>query len=102
MIRLSLVIPTHNRAAQLVGALRSVVRQTLDPAVWECVAVDNASTDDTAARFAAFASEHPAFNLRMVHEPEPGVSHARNRGLHEARAVTYKHLRAHETSQDIV
>lgn len=86
MIRLSLIIPTHNRAEQLVAALRSVVRQTLDPAVWECVVVDNASTDDTAACFAAFAAEHPGFGLRMVHEPEAGVSHARNRGLREARA----------------
>ena len=86
MIRLSLVIPTHNRSAQLIEALRSVVRQTLDPAAWECVVVDNASTDDTAARFEAFAAEHPQFGLRRVFEPEPGVSHARNRGLHEARA----------------
>ncbi|MDE6711563.1 MAG: glycosyltransferase, partial [Alistipes sp.] len=50
------------------------------------VVVDNASTDDTAARFAAFAAAHPQFDLRMVHEPQPGVSHARNRGLREARA----------------
>lgn len=86
MIRLSLVIPTHNRAEQLLAALRSVVRQTADPASWECLVVNNASTDDTAERFAAFAAEHPGFDLRMVFEPEPGVSHARNRGLQEARA----------------
>nr|WP_290016220.1 glycosyltransferase [uncultured Alistipes sp.] len=86
MIRLSLVIPTHNRAEQLLVALRSVVRQSADPASWECVVVNNASTDDTEERFAAFAAEHPGINLRMVFEPEPGVSHARNRGLSEARA----------------
>lgn len=86
MIRLSLVIPTHNRAEQLLVALRSVVRQSADPASWECVVVNNASTDDTEERFAAFAAEHAGINLRMVFEPEPGVSHARNRGLSEARA----------------
>lgn len=86
MIRLSLIIPTHNRAPQLLAALESVVRQSADPAAWECVVVNNASTDDTAERFAAFAAARPGFNLRMVFEPEPGVSHARNRGLKEARA----------------
>lgn len=87
MIRLSLIIPTHNRAEQLLEALRSVARQTADPAEWECVVVDNASTDDTAERFAAFAAEHPELDLRRVYEAEPGVSHARNRGLREARAA---------------
>lgn len=86
MIRISLIIPTHNRAASLLRLLGSVVRQTADPALWECVVVDNASTDDTAARFAAFAAAHPQLDLRMVYEPQPGVSHARNRGLREARA----------------
>ncbi len=86
MIRLSLIIPTHNRARQLLEALRSVVRQTADPALWECLVVNNASTDDTEERFAAFAAEHPEFDLRMVSEPCPGVSHARNRGVREARA----------------
>ena len=55
MIRLSLVIPTHNRAAQLVAALESVVRQDLPPHVWECVVVNNNSTDDTVMRFEEFA-----------------------------------------------
>ncbi len=87
MIRLSLLIPTHNRAASLLRLLSSVARQTADPAVWECVVVDNASTDDTAAQFAAFAAQHPALNLRMVYEARPGVSHARNRSLQEAQAA---------------
>ncbi|MDE5694568.1 MAG: glycosyltransferase, partial [Alistipes sp.] len=68
MIRLSLIIPTHNRSRQLLEALRSVVGQTADPALWECLVVNNASTDDTEERFAAFAAEHPEFDLRMVSE----------------------------------
>ena len=86
MIRISLIIPTHNRAASLLRLLGSVARQTADPALWECLVVDNASTDDTAARFAAFAAAHPQLGLRMVREPQPGVSHARNCGVREARA----------------
>ena len=44
MLRLTLLIPTHNRSRELLRALESVARQELDPALWECVVVDNAST----------------------------------------------------------
>lgn len=86
MILLSLIIPTHNRAAQLLAALESVVRQDLPAAEWECVVVNNCSSDDTAQRFAAFAAAHPSHNLRLVEEPRAGVSYARNRGVEEALA----------------
>ena len=83
MIRISLVIPTHNRAAQLVAALESVVRQDLPRDEWECVVVDNNSTDDTAARFEEFLSAHPGLPLRRVSETRQGLSWARNRGIAE-------------------
>lgn len=86
MIRLSLIIPTHNRAEQLIGALQSVVGQDMPPAEWECLVVNNNSTDDTESRFAAFAALHPACNLRLVNETGPGVSYARNRGIAETSA----------------
>lgn len=87
MIRITLVIPTYNRAAQLVAALESVVRQDLPCGEWECVVVDNNSPDDTLARFAQFAALHRNRNLRIVTEPRQGVSYARNRGLAEAQGV---------------
>lgn len=83
MIRLSLIIATYNRSVSLLAALESVVRQDADPAVWECVVVNNNSKDDTEARFAEFAVRYPALNLRMVHEMQQGLSHARNRGIAE-------------------
>lgn len=82
--RLTLLIPTFNRSKELLRALRSVAEQRLDPALWECVVVDNASTDDTAKVVEQFAAEHPALHIRRVYEPTAGVSHARNRGLREA------------------
>ena len=72
MIRLSLIIATYNRSAALVEALRSVVRQDFPAAEWECIVVNNNSQDDTLARFEAFATEHPAINLRIVTEPGRG------------------------------
>lgn len=84
MFRLTLIIPTYNRSCELLRALDSVAAQSLDPALWECIVVDNASTDDTAEAVARFAAEHPTLHIRRVYEPKAGVSHARNRGLREA------------------
>ena len=83
MIRISLIIPTFNRSSQLIRALESVVEQDLPRDEWECVVVDNHSTDDTPQRFAIFAEEHPDCQLRMILEPTSGVSYARNRGVHQ-------------------
>ena len=86
MIRLSLIIPTHNRSERLIAALESVIRQDLPAADWECVVVSNNSTDDTVARFGDFAARYPGLNLRLVTEGGPGVSYARNRGIAETSA----------------
>lgn len=61
--------------------LESVVRQNASPEEWECVVVNNNSTDSTAADFAVFADTHRRFNLRMVDEPKQGLSNARNCGI---------------------
>lgn len=84
MYRITLVIPTYNRAASLMRALESVARQTLDPALWECLIVDNASTDHTAEAVTLFAAKHPTLHIRLVREEQQGVAHARNRALQEA------------------
>ena len=85
MLRLSLLVATYNRSASLLGALEAVAGQRADPAVWECVVVDNNSEDDTAACVEAFRQAHPGLNLRLVRESRQGLSHARNRGIAESR-----------------
>lgn len=84
MLRLSLIISTYNRSDLLIGALQSVVQQSADPQLWECIVVNNNSTDDTLARFEEFAAKHPDFNLRIVTETTQGLSYARNRGIRES------------------
>ncbi len=83
-ISISLVIATYNRSAELMDTLGSVARQTFRPECWECIVVDNRSTDDTAARVAAFAREHPELNLRRICEQRQGLSFARNAGIEAA------------------
>ena len=84
MIRLSIVIATYNRATLLLDALKSVIRQSAPAQEWECVVVNNNSSDNTSERFAEFAGEHPEYNLRLVDEPNQGLSYARNRGIRES------------------
>ena len=85
MIRISLIIATYNRSAALLQALESVVTQSLKSSEWECVVVNNHSTDNTTEAFHAFATHYPELNLRLVEEPKQGLSHARNCGIQVAQ-----------------
>jgi glycosyltransferase involved in cell wall biosynthesis len=81
-VRISAVIPTHNRARYLPLALRSLADQRLAAAEYEIVVVDNLSTDATREIVAGFGLGE---RLHYVHEPVLGLSHARNAGWREAR-----------------
>ena len=83
-MELSIVISTYNNAASLERALKSVAMQDADKSIWECVVVNNNSSDNTSECFAEFASGHPEYNLRIVDEPNQGLSYARNRGIRES------------------
>lgn len=84
-MELSIIISTYNNAASLVRTLASVAKQNADKNIWECVVVNNNSTDDTAERVAAFAKEHSDVTIRLVDEPQQGLSYARNRGITESK-----------------
>ena len=75
-MRLSVVIPARNEEAYIAGAVKSVLEQ--DPPPDEVIVVDNGSKDQTAEQAAAAGA-------RVVREPRPGVHHARQRGLIEAK-----------------
>jgi len=70
----SVVIPAFNAAAFLPKAIESALDQSLPPA--EVIVVDDGSTDGTAAVMASFGSR-----ICCAHQPNRGVSAARNAGL---------------------
>jgi glycosyltransferase involved in cell wall biosynthesis len=72
--RVSVVVPTFNRAGLLGRALRSVFGQTR-PAD-EVIVVDDGSTDDTGERV---QRDFPG--VRYLRQDQRGVSAARNRGV---------------------
>lgn len=81
MIRLSLIIATYNRSRQLLLTLRSVAEQSAPPELWECVVVDNNSTDNTRDMVKAFSAGRPRLNVKLVREYQQGLSYARNCGI---------------------
>jgi len=80
---LSLVVCTRNRRARLT-ALLDGLRDQRAPVAWEVLVVDNASDDGTAEAVERQVGDFPV-PLRLAREPRWGISHARNRGLDEAR-----------------
>lgn len=79
---MSVVVPTRDRTQWLEICMPSLVDQ--DYPNYEILIVDNAPSDDSTARFIQDNyGDDP--RVRYIMEPRPGTSHARNRGLAEAR-----------------
>ena len=77
----SVVVPTHDYAVYLPAALESIRLQTFTD--WECVVVDDGSTDDTQDVLSQVAAaDH---RIRILSQPQRGLSAARNQGLRLAR-----------------
>jgi glycosyltransferase involved in cell wall biosynthesis len=77
-MKVSVVIPTYNRAHSVVDAISSVLAQRHGDL--ELIVVDDGSTDDTAARVAAIRDRR----LHYVRGRHEGVSAARNLGVKRA------------------
>jgi len=79
----TVVVPSWNRPAGLARALEALARQRVAGVDWEVVVVASAA-DPVAHRVVADA-DRPG--VRVVDEPRPGASNARNRGLSVSRRV---------------
>jgi glycosyltransferase involved in cell wall biosynthesis len=75
-MKVSVIIPTYNRAYILPEAIESVLRQTYSN--FELIVVDDGSTDETAKTVERFCDPH----IRFVRRPRNGgVAAAKNTGL---------------------
>jgi glycosyltransferase involved in cell wall biosynthesis len=83
-MRVTVMIPTQRRPHGLSVAVRSVFAQDgVDFAALELIVVDNDQVASAQAAVAELADEAP-FPIHYVHEPRPGVAHARNAGMAKA------------------
>ncbi|MFA9217377.1 MAG: glycosyltransferase family 2 protein [Sphingomonadaceae bacterium] len=80
---ISLIVPTFNGATYIGDCLQHVVAQM--QADHELVIVDDGSTDATLDIVRAVQAAHPQLTIRLVEQPNQGISQARNTGLQQAR-----------------
>ena len=78
----SIVICTFNRCDLLSHCLETIEALDYPRHAFETLIIDNNSSDDTERIATEFSSRNS--NARYVFEPAQGLSHARNRGAHEA------------------
>jgi glycosyltransferase involved in cell wall biosynthesis len=81
MAVVSVVMPAYNAARYIEAAIDSVLRQTFRDL--ELLVVDDGSTDTTAAIAEAARARDP--RVRVILQPNGGVSKARNAAMREAR-----------------
>jgi glycosyltransferase involved in cell wall biosynthesis len=77
-MKISVIIPTYNRAPFLPHAIRSLQRQSGDFTL-DMLVVDDGSSDGTDALLAGISATEP--RLRHVRQENAGVAAARNTGL---------------------
>ena len=79
-MKISIIIPTYKRSHLLTKTLISVQEQTYED--WECIIVDDGSTDDTQKIVKEFCDLDHRFSLhnRPVSKPK-GANSCRNYGL---------------------
>ena len=91
--KVSVIIPCYNQAAYLPKAVASLQAQTLDG--WECLVVDDGSTDNTAEVVTNIALKEP--RVRLVQKLNGGSASARDLGLQQAQGKYLQFLDADDT-----
>ena len=76
--RISVVIPLYNKETYIVRAVESALSQ--GAAVHEVIVVDDGSTDNGPAQLASLGDAR----VRLIRQPNSGVSAARNAGIEAA------------------
>lgn len=73
----SVIIPVYNRDKWIKKAINSVLRQDYNP--FELIVVDDGSTDETSEILSSYGRR-----IKIIQQPNSGVSAARNRGADAA------------------
>src|SRR5688572_14013236 len=77
---ISVIVTCYNYAPYVAECLTSIAQQTFTD--WECLVVDDGSTDDSKTRILSFVEKDPRF--QYIWQENGNVSRARNNGLNRA------------------
>ncbi len=78
---ISVIVPCYNQSLYIKDCLLSVKKQSYEN--WECVIVDDGSTDESVAIIEDFIKNEPRFNLIM--QQNMGVCIARNNAINKSK-----------------
>lgn len=79
-MRFSVIMPVYNRESCVANAIMSVVEQRFDD--WELIVVDDGSKDNTREVCQKFSEDEA--RIKVLTQPNKGVSAARNAGMDAA------------------
>ena len=80
---ISIIIPVYNVKLYLDNCIQSVIQQSYTD--FECILVDDGSTDGSSEYVTNRAEKNN--RIIIVHQPNGGVSSARNKGLDKQRRI---------------
>ena len=89
-MKVSVIIPCYNQAKFLPKAIASLQAQTLEE--WECIVVDDGSTDNTAEVVSNISLREP--RVRFLQKANGGSASARDMGLQQAQGEYIQFLDA--------
>jgi glycosyltransferase involved in cell wall biosynthesis len=78
---ISVIVPMYNAERHIAMTLASALTQTHRDI--EVIVIDDGSSDESAAIVETIAAEDG--RIRLIHQPNRGVAHARNLGISQAR-----------------
>ena len=90
-MKYSVVIPVYNKKSSIQATIQSVLAQTLRD--YEVIVVNDGSTDDSLS----VARSFEARGVRVIDQPNQGVSVARNTGILAAEGEYISFLDADDT-----
>ena len=91
--KVSIIVTCYNQANCIAQTLASVLSQTYEN--WECIIVDDGSTDDSAKVISDFIKDDKRFHYN--YQSNAGVSKARNAGFATAKGSYINFLDGDDT-----
>ena len=81
-MKISVIVPTHNRATTLRNTLAALDAQTLPRDEFEVIVVDDGSDEDNRERIRRYRAD---YNFTLVEKHQGGLASARNLGSEHAK-----------------